>query len=174
MPANTEGGNDMGFWNKLKEGFTQMTGGGGNMQIVLQNPKVKRGEALNVTITLNATAPLTGKSVNVEVTGTETVKFQVPVVSTTPGSSTQGSLSTTTQYNDETKDNQIYHTSVPVDGAVSMQAGETKTYTASVPIPESVQPTYTGTDAKHTWHVRAYLDISMGADIDASSEFTVD
>ena len=52
----------MGFWNKVKEGFTQMTGGGGNMQIVLQNPKVKRGESLNVTITLNATAPLTGKS----------------------------------------------------------------------------------------------------------------
>jgi hypothetical protein len=164
----------MGFWNKLKDGFTQMTGGGGNMQIVLQNPKVKRGESLNVTITLNATAPLTGKSVNVEVTGIETVKFQVPVVSTTPGSSTQGSLSTTTQYNQETKNNQIYHTSVPVDGAVSMQAGETKTYTAAVPIPESVQPSYTGTDAKHTWHVRAYLDISMGADVDASAEFEVD
>jgi hypothetical protein len=54
-----------------------------------------------------------------------------------------------------------------------MQQGETKTYTASVPIPENVQPTYTGTDAKHTWHVRAYLDISMGADIDASAEFVV-
>jgi hypothetical protein len=163
----------MGFWDKVKQGFTQMTGGGGNMQITLQNPQVKRGEALNVTITLNATAPLTGKSVNVEVTGIETIKYKVPVVSTTPGSSTQGALAPTTQYNDETKDNQLFHTTVPVDGAVSMQQGETKTYTASVPIPENVQPTYTGTDAKHTWHVRAYLDISMGADIDASAEFVV-
>jgi hypothetical protein len=165
--------NRMGFWNKVKEGFSQLTGSSGNMQIVVQNPQVKRGESLNVSLTLNATAPLTGKSVNVEVTGIETIKYQVPVVSTTPGSSTQGSLSTTTQYNQETKDNQIYHTGVPVDGAVSMQAGETKTYTASVPIPESVQPSYTGTDAKHTWHVRGYLDVSMGADIDASAEFVV-
>lgn len=163
----------MGFWNKVKQGFTQLTGSGGNMQIVPQNPQVKRGEALNIAITLNATAPLTGKNVNVEITGVETIKYQVPVVSTTPGSSTQSSLSSTTQYNNETKDNQIYHTSVPVDGAVSMQMGETKTYTASIPIPENVQPTYTGTDAKHTWHVRAYLDISMGADVDASAEFVV-
>jgi uncharacterized membrane protein len=163
----------MGFWNKVKQGITQMTGGGGNMQIVLQNPQVKKGESLNVTITLTATAVLSGKSVNLEVNSVETVKFQVPVVSTTPGSSTQASLSSTTQYNNETKDNQLYHGAVAVDGAVSMQPGETKTYTVSIPIPANVQPTFAGTDAKHSWFAHAYLDVPMGADIDARADFTV-
>ena len=118
----------MGFWNKVKEGFTQMTGGGGNMQIVLQNPKVKRGESLNVTITLNATAPLTGKSVNVEVTGTET--DQVPgtgCVHHTRLQYTGQPFDDNTVQRAKRRTTRPIHTSVPVDGAVSMQAGETKT-----------------------------------------------
>ena len=164
----------MGFWNKLKQGFTQLTGGGGNMQLVVQNPQVKRGENLNVQITLNATAQLSGKNVQLEVGGLETVKFQVPVQSTTaPAANAQGA-SIATEMHDQTKTNQTYHNSVVVDaGPVNMQQGETKQYNASIQIPETAQPSYTGTDAKHEWRVRAYLDVSMGADIDEDSEITV-
>jgi hypothetical protein len=168
----------MGFWNKLKQGFTQLTGGGGNMQLQVLNPQVKRGENLNVTITLNCTSQLSGKNVNLEVAGQETVKFQVPVpvpapATTSPAASAQGQ-SITTQLEDRSKTSQTYHNSVVVDaGPVNMQQGETKTYTASIPIPDTVQPTYTGTDAKHEWRVRAYLDVPMGADIDEDAEITV-
>src|SRR5215218_8295702 len=106
----------MGFWNKLKQGITQLTGGGGNMQLVVQNAQVKRGETLNVQITLNATNQLSGKNVILEVGGQETVKFQVPVPATTsPAASAQGASITTptasigTEMQDQTKSNQTYH-----------------------------------------------------------------
>ena len=164
----------MGFWNKVKQGFTQLTGGGGNMQLQVQNPQVKRGENINVMITLNCTSQLSGKSVNLEVAGQETIKYQVPVPATTSPTATAQGASITTQMQEQTKMNQTYHNSVVVDaGPVNMQQGETKTYNASIPIPLTVQPSYVGTDAKHEWRVRAYLDISMGADIDEDVEITV-
>ncbi len=164
----------MGFWNKLKQGLSQLTGGGGNMQLVVQNPQVKRGENLNVQITLNATAQLSGKNVMLEVGGQETVKFQVPVPATTSPAATAQGASVATQMQDQTKTNQIYHNSVVVDaGPVNMQPGETKQYNASIQIPQTVQPSYTGTDAKHEWRVRAFLDVPMGADIDEDSEIVV-
>src|SRR4051812_8738444 len=105
----------MGFWNKLKQGITQLTGGGGNMQLVVQNPKVKRGESLNVQITLNATAQLSGKSVQLQVMALETIKYKVPAQSTTaPAANAQGS-SLTTEMKDETSSNQIYQNAVLVD-----------------------------------------------------------
>jgi hypothetical protein len=171
----------MGFWNKLKQGFGQLTGSSGNMQLVVQNPQVKRGENLNVQITLTATNQLSGKNVVLEVGGQETVKFQIPVPATTsPAASAQGasiatqSTSIATEMQDQTKSNQTYHNSVVVDaGPVNMQLGETKQYNASILIPETVQPSYKGTDATHEWRVRAYLDVPMGADIDEDSEITV-
>ncbi|MGA7730178.1 MAG: hypothetical protein WCD37_02780 [Chloroflexia bacterium] len=164
----------MGFWNKLKQGFTQLTGGGGNMQLQVVNPQVKRGENLNVVITLNCTSQLSGKSVNVEVAGQESIKFQVPVPATTSPAATAQGASITQQMQEQTKSTQTYHNSVVVDaGPVNMQQGETKQYNASIPIPETVQPSYVGTAARHEWRVRAYLDISMGADIDEDAEITV-
>ena len=164
----------MGFWNKLKQGFTQLTGGGGNMQLQVLNPQVKRGENLNVAITLNCTSQLSGKSVNLEVAGQETIKFQVPVPATTSPAATAQGASITPQTQEQTKSSQTYHNSVVVDaGPVNMQQGETKQYNASIPIPATVQPSYAGTDARHEWRVRAYLDISLGADIDEDAEITV-
>jgi hypothetical protein len=163
----------MGFWNKLKQGITQMTGGGGNMQLQLASTQVKRGENLNATITLNCTSQLSGKSINLEVMGVETVKYQVPVLSTSTTTTAQGT-STTTEMQEETKDNQTYHSSVVVDpNPVQMNQGESKQWAASIAIPANVPPAYTGTDAKHVWHVRAYLEVPMGADIDADAEFIV-
>lgn len=164
----------MGFWNKLKQGFTQMTGGGGNMQLQVQNPQVKRGENLNVTIILNSTSQLSGKSVNLEVGGQETIKFQVPMQSTTSAAAGAQGAPISTQMQDQTKTSQTYHNAVVVDASpVNMHEGESKQYTASIPIPATVQPTYVGTDAKHEWRVRAFLDVPMGADIDEDAEITV-
>ena len=177
----------MGFWNKLKQGFTQLTGGGGNMQLQVLNPQVKRGENLNVVITLNSTSQLSGKSVNLEVAALETIKYQVPVQSSTPApvsttpTATLGTTpapapapTVTTTMQDETRTNQTYHNSVVVDAAaVNMQEGETRQYNASIQIPDTAQPTYVGTAATHQWRVRAYLDVPMGSDIDEDAEIIV-
>ncbi len=181
----------MGFWNKIKQGFTQLTGGGGNIQLQVQNPQAKRGENLNVQITLNCTSQLSGKSINLEVAGLETIKYQVPVQNSTPAPTPAGTTTSTTTttptsttpapaptvtttMEDRTKTNQTYHNAVVVDASpVNMQQGESKQYNASIPIPATVQPTYEGTDAKHEWRVRAFLDVPMGADIDEDAEITV-
>lgn len=164
----------MGFWNKLKQGLTQLTGGGGNMQLVVQNPRVKRGETLNVQITLNATANMSGKTVNLEVAAVETIKYKVPVPAATSASAGAQGTSISNETRDETATNQMYHNAIIVDnGPVNMQQGETKQYNASIVIPENVQPSYVGYNASNAWRVRAFLDVPMGADIDEDVEITV-
>src|SRR5206468_10500227 len=77
------GGVSVGFFSKIKQGFSQMVGGTGNMQITVDKQQVERGGSVTVTALLSATGQLKGNSVNLEVTATETIKYQVPVVNTT-------------------------------------------------------------------------------------------
>src|SRR5947207_12212107 len=158
-----QGGDYVGFFSKIKQGISQMVGGNGNMQITLDKQQVEMGGSVTVTAVLNATGQLKGNSVNLEVTATETIKYQVPVVDTT--STTQGSAasagspamqaqgsSNSTEMEDETKDNQTYSNRQIIDGtAFVMNQGETRNYTGTVQIPQGVQPTYKGVDAVHVW-----------------------
>ncbi len=177
----------MGFFSKIKQGFSQMVGGTGSMQITLDKQHVERGGSVTVTALLSATGQLKGNSVNLEVAATETIKYQVPVVSTTqatpsgsaasagsPAMQAASTTSTSTEMTDETKDNQTYSNRQIVDGTpFVMNQGETRNYTGTVQIPQGVQTTYKGVDAVHVWKVRAYVDVPMGADIGAEAEITV-
>jgi hypothetical protein len=166
----------VGFFSKIKQGFSQLVGGTGNMQISLDKQQVERGGSVTVTAVLNATGQLKGNSVNLEITGTETIKYQVPVVNTNTGN-TLGDTSMTSvtpETTEETKDNQTY-TNRQVIEATSfvMNQGENHTYSGTVQIPQGVQPTYRGVDAIHVWKIRAFVDVSMGADIAAEAEVVV-
>lgn len=170
----------MGFFSKIKQGFSQLVGGTGNMQIQLDTQQAARGGTVNVSLTLNATGPLKGNSVNLELTGVETVKYRVPATNLTDsGSPTSGAnrISLTTSSTDtveETKDNQTYSNRQILDGtSFNMNQGETRNYSGAVQIPPTALPTYKGVDAVHVWKIRAYVDVPMGADIEAVAEVTV-
>ena len=168
----------MGFFNKVKQSLSQLVGSTANMQISLDKQQVQRGDSVTVTAVLTATGQLKGNSVNIEVTATETVKYQVPVINTTPSSTTgttsPTTTSTTTETIEETKDNQTYTSRRTVDATpFVMNQGETRTYTGVMVIPTGQQPTYKGVDAVHVWKIRAYVDVSMGADIAAEAEVLV-
>jgi hypothetical protein len=164
----------MGFFSKVKQGFSQLVGGTGHMQVSLDKMQVEKGGSVTVTAVLSATGQLKGNSVNLEVTGTETVKYQVPVVSTSSGTAGTSTTTSTTETTQETKDNQTFTNKQVIDGTpFVMNQGETRNYTGVVQIPLGVQPTYRGVDAVHVWKIRAYVDVSMGADIDGEVEVTV-
>jgi hypothetical protein len=165
---------DVGFFGKIKQGFSQLVGSTGNMQISLDKQQVQRGGSVTVTAVLSATGQLKGNSVNLEVTGIETVKYQVPVVSTSSTTGSTATASSTTETTEETKDNETFSNRQTMDPApFVMNQGETRHYTGVVQIPQGVQPTYKGVDAVHVWKIRAYVDVSMGADIGGEAEVTV-
>jgi hypothetical protein len=164
----------MGFFNKLKQGFSQLTGGNGNLQMQLDKQQVERGGSVNISLTLNATGELKAKSVGVEITGTETVKMQVPVAAVTTSGTSSGTFPSEQQTEEQTQDSQTYTNQQILDGAAfQMNVGESKQYTGVVQIPQGVQPTYKGVNAIHIWKIRAYADVPMGADISAESEIIV-
>src|SRR5690348_15124675 len=99
----------MGFLDRVKGAVSQLTGSAGNMQLQLEGFTFQRGQPLNFTAVLTATGPLKGKSVNVEITGTELVKFEVPVVSNLSTGQSE------TRNEQRTKTNQTYQYVQPVD-----------------------------------------------------------
>jgi hypothetical protein len=162
----------MGFFSKIKQGFNQMVGNTGTMQITVDKQQAHRGETVEVTAVLTATNQVQIKSINFEVVATETIKYQVPVTnsSNTSGTSTNFSTNTT----QETKDNQTYDNKQVINGvAFAMNQGETHTYTGTVQIPQVSQATYRGVDAVHVWKIRAFADVPMGGDIAAEVEINV-
>jgi hypothetical protein len=164
----------MGFFSKLKQGFSQLTGGNGNLQMQLDKQQVERGGSVNISLTLNATGELKGKSVGVEITGTETVKMQVPVTAVTASGTSSSAFPSEQQTQQQTQDSQTYTNQQILDGAAfQMNAGESKQYTGVVQIPQGVQPTYKGVNAIHIWKIRAYIDVPMGADISAENVIIV-
>jgi len=166
----------VGFFNKVKQSLSQLVGSTGNMQVSLDKQQVERGGSVTVTAVLTATGQLKGNSVNLELTATETVKYQVPVVNTTSTSSTASTATTssTTETTEETKDNRTYTDRRIIDPTpFVMNQGETRHYTGVIVIPTGQQPTYKGVDAVHVWMIRAYVDVSMGADIAGEAEVLV-
>src|SRR4051812_39449930 len=99
----------MGFLDRVKGAMSQMTGGAGNMQLQIEGFSFQRGQTLNFSAVLNATGPLKGKSVTVEITGEEQVKYEERVQNNTSSGSTD------TRYEQRTKTNQTYHYAQPVD-----------------------------------------------------------
>lgn len=161
----------MGFFSKIKNAVGNLTGGNGTMAIQVSNPKVRRGESISVNFTLTATGQLGARGVFVELVATEHVKLQVEKqAAATVGTTTSGGTYT----EEQTKDNETYrHVETIVATAVNMEQGTSNQYSATLQVPAEVQPTYAGVNAQHTWKVRAYADVSMGADIAAESVITV-
>jgi hypothetical protein len=161
----------MGFFGKVKDAFGQLTGSTANVQMQLSTMQLKRGDSFNVSVTVNATGPFKAKGVNLEITGTEHIKFQVEVPDSIQPT---GSQIRSTHTEQQTKDNQTYqHRETLAVGEFQMNAGESKQYSGTLQVPEGVLPTYRGVDAQHTWTVRAFVDVPMGADPSAETELTV-
>ena len=55
----------MGFWDKIKQGISQMTGNAGTMQLQLDRTELRRGESLTATFTLTSTSPFDARSVGI-------------------------------------------------------------------------------------------------------------
>jgi hypothetical protein len=185
----------MGFFDKIKNTFSQLTGGTGNVQLQLSSGQVRRGESINVTLTVNATGQLSYRGVYVELVGTEHVKYQVqvstPLTTTSSGPSSPAAVAAAvgaqtagktldstpqmqTQTQEETRDNVTYqHSDTLESTSVQMTQGQSKQYTATVQVPADAQPTYKGVQAQHTWKVRAHVDVPMGADPGTEAEITV-
>lgn len=158
----------MGFLNKIKNTFNQMTGSTGNIQLRVNKAQFARGESIEVAFTLYATGALKGKSVNIELVATERITFQVPV------QSMSGTNSSMTRNEERTQEHQTYRHVELLDGAgIQLNEGENREYTGTLQVPTGTQATYQGVNAQHTWKVRAFVDVSMGADIDAETEITV-
>jgi sporulation-control protein spo0M len=153
--------------------FNRLIGGGGNMQLQLYNTEVKRGQSLTATVLLNCTSELKGRSINLEIKSVEQIHLDAPVASTV-SSQNDGITIGGTQTTARTIINQIYHNLIVLDANPGvMQKGESKQFTATFTIPVNMPATYIGKDARHTWQIRAFLDIPMAVDIDVSSVITV-
>jgi hypothetical protein len=158
----------MGFFNKIKNTFNQMTGSTGNLQLRIDKAQYARGEAIEVAFTVYATGALKGKSVNIELVATERIKFQVPV------QNTSGSDSSWTRNEERTQEHQTYrHVEMLEVAGIQLNEGESREFTGTLQVPMGMQPTYQGVNAQHTWKVRAFVDVPMGGDIDAETGITV-
>ncbi|HYP40686.1 MAG TPA: hypothetical protein VEX13_10040 [Chloroflexia bacterium] len=159
----------MGFFNKIKNTFNQMTGSTGNIQLRINKAQYARGESIDVAFTLYATGALKGKSVNIELVATERIKFQVPVQNTSSSSN-----SSWTRTEERTQEHQTYRHVEMLDAAgIQLNEGESREYTGTLRVPEVTQATYQGVNAQHTWQVRAFVDVPMGGDIDAETDIAV-
>ena len=158
----------MGFFNKIKNTLNQMTGSTGNIQLRINKAQFARGETIEVAFTVYATGALKGKSVNIELVANERIKFQVPV------QSMSGTNSSMTRNEERTQVHQTYRHVEMLDAAgIQLNEGESREYTGTLQVPEITQATYQGVNAQHTWQVRAFIDVPMGADIDAETDITV-
>jgi cell envelope opacity-associated protein A len=172
----------MGFWDKIKQGISQMTGNAGTMQLQLDRTELRRGESLTATFTLTSTSPFEARNVGIEITAAETVKYKVDVPNTTttppPAGNTAPTVAptTTTTITTEERTNtaETYRNQQVVENTpFKLNQGESRNYTATVQVPPTAQPTYAGPAATHIWKVRAYADVPMGGDPTAEIEIHV-
>jgi hypothetical protein len=167
----------VGFFDKIKSAVGQLTGSNGKVTMQLSSQQVKRGDTINVTLQVNATGDLQAKGVHVELVGTEYVKYLYPEsVADTGASATPGTTAgtDTTRTVEGSQYNQTFRQQTPFSMApLNMQEGQSQQFTGTIQVPANAQPTYLGVDARHTWKVRAFVDVSMGADPDTEIEILV-
>lgn len=164
----------MGFLDRF-------TGGSGNIQMQLSKTQLARGESLAVSFTVTANDHLKSRGIHLQIIGEEEVKYQAPdmsAVNTALSQATSGNRQSTSAPSipmiDQTKQNQTYQHDDILDGnTFELQKGETRSYSGTVNIPANAAPTYSGTDARHTWTVRAYVDVPMGGDVEVTQEILV-
>ena len=147
----------MGLMDKLKAAKNAVTGGAASVS--LEIGPAQRGQAVAMKITATAKANLKAKRVYILVRAVE--EAMVEDYDTGRGRET-------------VRGEHVSHQlEVEVAGETAMAEGETASWSAEVPLPMGVGPSYHGRIIRHVWRAQAGLD-TPGNDPDSGwIEFTV-
>lgn len=156
----------MGIWDSVRNTVDKVTGNSAKVSLESDAGSVQPGQTVNVRIAIkNGLAALEARSVLLEIEAIETIDLprnanwanvvqdaveaastRAPHQSHAKPSSTQNSAKTWTA-------------TVTVSPALTLAAGEEKSFKGTFRLPANVQPTYEGKYAKHAWRMRARLDV---------------
>jgi hypothetical protein len=142
----------MGLLDKLKGAVQAVTGGAAKVTIEFSPSFLYPGDQVQVKITAtSAGAEVKSKGAFVDLRGWEEVK----VKNTGPN---QSGFSTTSS--------STHDKAIQISGDFVLAPNETKTFEGQVQVPNGLQPTYNGPNAKHQWEIRGRIE-AWGNDPDS-------
>lgn len=165
----------MGFLDRVKASFSQTVGGKTALQLDVTPAAVAPGETVEWRLVLVTSGPLKADRIMVGLDGRERVRVWM---AGPPAGSPAGPAARLADSEPPAggwaRETVTFRQAEPVgDGEVSLSAGQTREYQGRLQVPATVQPTYRGVDAQHTWRVRAVVEIPLGVDLVEEREILV-
>ena len=152
----------MGFMDKIKGAMNAVTGHAAKVQLEFNPPVAMPGDKVTVKITATSTGnEVKSKGVFIDLAGLEKIKIRSGQV-----------MGVQTDVNVEKA---VMDQAFPIAPAFVLGKGETKTWEATIQVPATAQPTYSGNFTNHSWKIRGrveafgndphseYLPIKIGA-----------
>lgn len=167
----------MGLWESMRTAVDRVTGASANITLGMEPKIVVPEQTVSVRIELkNGPAPLDVRAVLLEVEGIEHIDLpkdaprdvdwgnlvaEVAVAATRP--QTRRAAPPATQAARHT--GTTFEARVAIAPGLSLAPGEERKFQGTFRLPASVQPSYQGKYARHSWRLRARLDV-LGVDPD--------
>ena len=163
----------MGFLDRVKASFSQAVGGKTALQLEVTPAAVAAGETVEWRLVLVTSGPLKADRILVGLEGRERVRVWVGAPPA-GGAGPAERLSDAPPAGGWARETITFQQAEPVgNGEVILPAGQTREYQGRLQVPATVQPTYRGVDAQHTWRVRAVVEIPLGVDLIEEREILV-
>lgn len=159
----------MGFWDSMRTAVDRVTGSSANVTLAMDPQFVVPGQTVAVHITLkNGPSALDVRAVLLEVQSVEEIELPrtaswtnviADAAAATSRPRTQAPVAPQVARHSET----IFETKATVAPGMNLSPGEERKFKGTFRLPAGVQPTYQGKYSKHSWRLRARLDV-LGVD----------
>ena len=155
----------MGIWDSVRSTVDRVTGSSANVALEADTAVVKPGQSVGVRIAIkNGLSPLEVRALLLEIEAIETIDLprhaswanivEDAVEARNHHGARSSSKPQSTNHSDTT-----WKASITVSPAMTLAVGEEKKFQGNFKLPPEVQPTYDGKYAKHSWRMRARLDV---------------
>lgn len=157
----------MGVWDSISNVVRRVSGNAAEVELVLSPTAGMPGDRLTVQIeVVNGKAALDVRALVVDVEANEHITLKSAELALDEFSDAlngRNGAQSPSRLAHQPHTANVLRATVRVADAVTLGAGERKSYSGTVRIPERAQPTFHGTNVQHTWRLRARLDV-LGTD----------
>ncbi len=158
-----------------------------DIRITLGQEQVAPGETVSFTVDVKANERISGVALVAELIGVEELDIYGDEEDFDEEEMDEGSVDASlngTDLDDEDDEfdeeeeedeiaNETFSEELVLTSDLTMQPGESRTFSGSFALPQDAQPTYNGVQAWHTWWLDAFIEMATGDEIGDSQEVYV-